>query len=163
MPRLKLPFAQESAGETHGGDPFACSLYKMLPAAVQELTKQSVYLLEYLHTVPVNEVGIPQFIPAPTPKLKDTPSLNLIYPVEGGIFTHVVEDPEGGRSYYISVEPKLSSGRSEDELMQQLDVELLNHVGDFEGVDSSEDQKRVLEDIVDKIFVQEKTGGVGAR
>ncbi len=79
----------------------------MLPKPMQESTQESVYLLEYLHTIPLGEVGMPEYYPKLTGKLRDKKKKNLIYPISGGLFVHIMEDPEGGRAFYISVEPRL--------------------------------------------------------
>ena len=59
MSKITLPFEVEEAEGKHEGDPFACTLYKMLPEPMQEQTKEAVYPLEYLHMIPVNQFGIP--------------------------------------------------------------------------------------------------------
>lgn len=151
MAVMTFPFALEDSAEAHGGDPFACTLYKMLPKPMQETTKENVHLLEYLHMVPVNEVGIPEYYKELSGKLRDKKKLNLIYPVEGGIYIHVIQDPEGGRSFYIAIEPKLSGGRDEVELSGQIELALLDYAMDFEGVDTPEDRQEVLENIIEKI------------
>ena len=64
MPNVTMPFPIQTAEEAHNGDPFSCSLYKMLPEVMQTSTKDSVYLLEYLHTLPIKEIGLPEYHPA---------------------------------------------------------------------------------------------------
>ena len=55
MGAIMLPYEVEPTEETHGGDPFACTLYKMLPKKMQKTTRGAVHLMEYLHKVPVND------------------------------------------------------------------------------------------------------------
>ena len=164
MPTMTFPFTPEADSDIRGGgDPFACTLYKMLPKAMQATTRESVHLLEYLHTVPVNHVGIPEYYTKLSGKLKDKKNLNLIYPVEGGIFIHVMQDPEGGRSYYISIEPRLSAGLNEDELLRTIEIELLDYAMEFEDADTPEKQQEILERILDKIMVSQSTDESGLR
>lgn len=151
MAVMTFPFTLEDSAEAHGGDPFACTLYKMLPKPMQETTRENVHLLEYLHMVPVNEVGIPEYYKELSGKLRDKKKLNLIYPVEGGIYIHIVQDPEGGRSFYIAIEPKLSEGRDEGELSDQIELALLDYAMEFEGVETPEEKQEVLENIIGKI------------
>ena len=151
MPTMTLPFPVESKQEAHKGDPFSCSLYKMLPEAMQESTRESVYLLEYLHTIPIERVGIPEYHPRLSRELGDKETLNLVYPVEGGLYIHVIDDPEGGRGYYISIEPKLSPELDETKLVRRIEVQLLGHAAEFEDVDTQEQQRAVLERIFDRL------------
>ena len=151
MATMTFPFTPETAPEAHGGDPFSCSLYKMLPKQLQETLVQSVYVLEYLHTVPIGEVGLPEYYPEITGQLRDKSDLNLIYPVGGGLFVHIMDDPEGGRSFYISVEPKLSPELDEAKLVRQIEKELLNHAAEFEGAETPEERGQVLERLLDEI------------
>jgi len=110
MPGISLPYAVDGKSHAHGEDLFNCALYKMLPKPVQEISKTEVHLLEYMHMLPINETGIPEYFPKLSGKLRDKNKLNLIYPIEGGLFVHIMDDPKGGRSFYISIEPKLSPG-----------------------------------------------------
>ena len=54
-----LPFTGEGTNDQHGPGVEQCSLQRLLPPALQERTAQAPHLLEYLHQVPVAEVGIP--------------------------------------------------------------------------------------------------------
>ncbi|MCH8869678.1 MAG: type II/IV secretion system ATPase subunit [Chloroflexi bacterium] len=152
MIEIALPYEVEAGEDSHGGDPFACTLYKMLPKAMKLTTKQDVHLLEYLHKVPVNEVGIPEYYVELTRKLKDKKKLNLIYPVGNSIYIHVMDDPEGGRGYYIAVEPTLREHLNERELVHDVEMQLLNYAEDFESADSPEDLQEVFKAVLDKIM-----------
>ena len=99
MPELTLPFEVQSGLEAHEGDPFSCALYRMLPEPMQETARESVYLLEYLHTIPIESMGIPEYYPELSRGLEDLEEKNLIYPVEGGLYIHIVDDPVGDRGY----------------------------------------------------------------
>ncbi len=150
MPTTDLPFELVASDEVHNGDPFSCSLFRMLPEAIQETSRESVYLLEYLHSVPLETIGVPDFYPSLDRKLGDLDAKNLIYPVEGGLFTHVIDDPDGGRAYYISIEPRLSAGLDEAELARLMEVKLLGYAMEFDGVDTPEHRIEVLERIIDE-------------
>lgn len=152
MPNVTMPFPIQTVEEAHNGDPFSCSLYKMLPEVMQTSTKDSVYLLEYLHTLPIKEIGLPEYHPSPSRELGDMDSLNVIYPVEGGLFIHVINDPEGGRGYYISIEPRLSRDTDEAVLLHRTELELLNYAMEFEGTETPEEQRVVLERILDRLY-----------
>ncbi|MCH7786566.1 MAG: type II/IV secretion system ATPase subunit [Chloroflexi bacterium] len=161
MAVMTFPFTLEDSAEAHGGDPYACTLYKMLPKPMQETTRENVHLLEYLHMVPVNEVGIPEYYKQLSGKLRDKKKLNLIYPVEGGIYIHIIQDPEGGRSFYIAIEPKLSEGLDEAELSGRIELALLDYAMEFEGVETPEEKQEVLENIIGRICKTKSDNGGG--
>ena len=96
MPVMTLPFKIEDSDEAHNDDPFSCSLFKMLPEPMQESSVRSPYLLEYLHMLPVRDIGLPLYHATLTRQMGKVEQKNLIYPVEGGLFIHVIDDPEGG-------------------------------------------------------------------
>ena len=130
---------------------------------MQETTRENEHLLDYLHTIPVNQVGIPAFHSMLSNKLRDKRGLNLIYPVADGVFVHVIDDPEGGRSFYISIEPKLSSELDEAVLLRQIEVELVGYVTEFEDANTPKKQKEVLERLLDRICQQQPTDESGLR
>ena len=151
MGALMLPYEVEPAEESHGGDPFACTLYKMLPKKMQKSTRSAVHLLEYLHSVPVNDVGIPEYYATLDRKLKDKKNLNLIYPVAEGIFIHIMNDPEGGRAYYIAIEPRLSASIDEKEMVNRIESQLLDYADDFEDAETPEELNDAFIRVLEKI------------
>ena len=163
MATVSLPFTPEESTDMHEGDPYSCALFKMLPAAMQETTRECIYLLEYLHGIPLNEVGIPEYYRELTRKLRDKKDPNLIYPVGGELFIHIIADPDGGRTYYISIEPRLSEGLNEGELVRQIDRQLLGYAMDFEGADTAEQKSEVLETLLEKICAEQPTDESGLR
>ena len=120
------PYEIEESNEAHGGDPFACTLYKMLPEPMQQSSREDIYLLEYLHQVPVEKVGVPEYHAQLSGKLREKENKNLIYPVDGGLYVHIMDDPEGGRAYYIAVEPTMGSGDDDTTLMREIEMWLLD-------------------------------------
>ena len=163
MSKITLPFEVEEAEGKHEGDPFACTLYKMLPEPMQEQTKEAVYLLEYLHMIPVNQFGIPEYHPTLSRGLGDLDSTNLIYPVEGGLFVHVIDDPLGGRGYYIAIEPKLSNGMDEGEMVRSSEMALLDYAMEFEGAETAAEQTEVLERLLEQLYKTQTNDESGLR
>ena len=163
MPTAGYPYEADDSEGAHGGDPFACTLYKMLPQQMQQSTREDIYLLEYLHQIPVDKVGIPEYIPVLSGKLKDKKNLNLIYPVEGGLYVHVMDDPEGGRAYYIAVEPTLSSGNNGQKLMGEIETWLLDFSEEFDGADEPEQQREVLERLLERLTDDHQSDESGLR
>ena len=151
MSAITLPYKVEENAEAHGGDPYNCALFKMLPEPMQEETREYLYLLEYLHAIPIKELGIPEFYPKLSKGLGDKERINLIYPVEGGLFIHVIDDPDGGRKFYIAIEPKFAENRDEEKLVRKVEMEMLNYAMEFEGADTEQQKREVLEGILERI------------
>ena len=163
MAGVTFPYEVDTATEAHGGDPFACTLFKMLPKKMQATTKENVYLLEYLHQVPVNKVGIPEYYTELSGKLKDKKKINLIYPVDGGLYIHVMDDPEGGRGFYIAVEPTTGSEEGERKLMRQIESWLLDYAMEFEGAETVPEQREILERLLDMLNADAEDDSAGVR
>ncbi len=104
---VALPFEPEFIDE--GNDCYnnveSCALYRMLPANAREYVKDSPHLLEYLHILPVNTVGIPLFLSELKRDLKSMENPNIIYPVNDTTFIHIFPDPNDVRNWYIPIEP----------------------------------------------------------
>ena len=104
---VTLPFEPEYIDE--GNDCYnnveSCALYRMLPANAKDYVKESPHLLEYLHILPVNTVGIPLFLSELKRDLKSMENPNIIYPVNETTFIHIFPDPNDVRNWYIPIEP----------------------------------------------------------
>ncbi len=104
---VTLPFEPEYIDE--GNDCYnnveSCALYRMLPANAKDYVKASPHLLEYLHILPVNTVGIPLFLSELKKDLKSMENPNIIYPVNETTFIHIFPDPNDVRNWYIPIEP----------------------------------------------------------
>lgn len=104
---VTLPFEPEPIDE--GNDCYnnveSCVLYRMLPANARDYVKESPHLLEYLHILPVNTVGIPLFLSELKRDLKSMENPNIIYPVSETTFIHIFPDPDDVRNWYIPIEP----------------------------------------------------------
>ena len=104
---VTLPFEPEFIDE--GNDCYnnveSCALYRMLPANARDYVKASPHLLEYLHILPVNTVGIPLFLSELKGDLKSMENPNIIYPVNETTFIHIFPDPNDVRNWYIPIEP----------------------------------------------------------
>jgi flagellar protein FlaI len=137
-----LPFTGEGTNDQHGPGVEHCSLHKLLPPALQERTAEAPHLLEYLHQVPVGEVGIPEYYPELNRKLGDLKQPNLIYPVSGNLFVHIFPDPEDARNYYIAIEP--SSVGDLGPLLERLERRLMDYVEALERAETPEAKAEVL-------------------
>jgi flagellar protein FlaI len=137
-----LPFTSEGTNDQHGPGVEQCSLHRLLPPALQERTVQAPHLLEYLHQVPVGEVGIPEYYPELNRKLGDLKHPNLIYPVSDNLFVHIFPNREDARDYYIAIEP--SSVGDMRPLLEKLERRLMDYVEALERAETAEAKAEVL-------------------
>ncbi len=141
MPTLVLPFkdaaaAREGHAHEHNSE---CGLMRLLPAPVQAVCQKNSHLLEYLHTVPIEEIGVPQYIPQITRKAADLKIRNLIYPVSDEVFIHVWSGGNEERDLYVPVEPSLSV--TLDGKLREVEERLLDMASEFAEIET-EDQRR---------------------
>jgi len=149
-----LPFSRDNKADEHKKGFLECDLYKMLPAGLQEVTQVSPFLLEYLHMVPIAEVGLPQYYPKLERKLGDSKKLNLIYPVSDHIFIHILADKRDSRSNYIPVEPTLTYDL--EDLMREVEQRCIDVSDRLAQFDAEGDKQKQLLDYIDKIVAPGK-------
>jgi flagellar protein FlaI len=73
-------------------------------------------LLQYLHSLPLDEIGMPQYHQKLNRNLKSLKNRNLIYMVDDEILIHVLANTEDIRDHYIPIEPCLFG--NVDEIME---------------------------------------------
>jgi len=125
---VTLPFEPEFIDE--GNDCYnnveSCALYRMLPANARDYVKASPHLLEYLHILPVNTVGIPLFLSELKRDLKSMENPNIIYPVNETTFIHIFPDPNDVRNWYIPIEPSFL--HSVKEILPVIEARLIDMI-----------------------------------
>jgi len=90
MVEMVLPFPRENNIDNHGEGFHTCELYHKFSPELQQVTEQYPHLFEYLHWLPIDEVGIPRYFPKLTRKMENIKEPNIIYPLTEGIFAHVL-------------------------------------------------------------------------
>jgi len=158
MARTTLPFSMDNKSDKHETGFLECDLYKMLPSPLQKVTEASPFLLEYLHLVPIAEVGVPSYYPELSRKLGENKKPNIIYPVNDNVFVHILADSRDSRSNYIPVEPTLTIDL--DELMSEVEQRCIDLSDSLAHFDTEGDkQKQILEYIDKTIALDGKPGG----
>ena len=105
-------------------------MFKMLPPVFQEETKNNDFLMDYIHLIPVEEVGIPEFYEELARDLGEKKNPNLIYRIGGGLYVHIYPDPADSRDYYIAIEPGMFDSNAQ--LIEQMEDRLVDHVEELE-------------------------------
>jgi flagellar protein FlaI len=139
---MALPFDTVNNADSHEGGQARCPLHGLLPEPLRERADQAPHLMEYLHMVPIGEVGVPEFYPEVSRKLGDIDNPNLIYPVGEQLFVHIYPDPEDARDYYIPVEPTLIGGMGP--LISRVERRLLEYVDALSQAETEEAKAQVL-------------------
>ena len=150
MAQAVLPFKPPKVIHNHKGSIFQCPLFQQLPGPLRSQCEKEGHLLDYLHLLPVEKVGIPQYYNNLTAALEEIKYPNLIYPTEGGLFVHIYSDGQDSRNYYIAVEPSFSE--DVDDLLDAIEDRLLDFVDEMELADSQEKRKEALLHSIDQIL-----------
>ena len=69
---------QAKKGHSHQGGVDSCPVFRMLPPPLQSESKTNEYLLDYIHTLPVEKSGVPSYHPELDRKMGDIKDPNLI-------------------------------------------------------------------------------------
>lgn len=151
MPAGTLPFPVQE-GHSHRGNITTCPLFKLLPAPLQEESKNHEFLLDYIHLLPVDKVGIPEYYAELNRGLGDLKNPNLIYPVGDEVYIHIFPDESDSRDYYIAIEPGMT--QMIDGLMDDVENRLVDFVDQLDDLDGTQmDRGKVLRDILTKACV----------
>jgi flagellar protein FlaI len=150
---LNLPFeikpCPQHCGKECGAKLEKCPIYVKLPPELQEVCKENLHVLQYLLCLPEDGFGIPAYYEKITRALKGTKDPNLIYNVGGGVFVHVLANPEDIRDYYIAIEPSLVD--SQDETLDEIEERLTDYVEELEGIEDPKKRFEVIMGIVDRL------------
>ena len=128
-----------------------CPAFKMLPEPLQEESKDKGFLLDYLHAMPMDEVGIPEFVPALERSMSDLSKPNLIYPIKDGLYVHVYPDDSDIRNFYIAIEPGMMLDL--EDLMEEVEERLVDYVSELDdtAAGSQLDRSKILANILKQI------------
>lgn len=117
---------QVESCQRHPGE---CSLVDALPPEVKERCQKNPHLLQYLHTLPTREGGIPQYYAKVDRKMSTQKYRNLLYPVSESTVVHIWTVTGEERDLYIPVEP--SYGMVLEEALAKVEEQLLERAREF--------------------------------
>lgn len=160
MPEFELPFRMAASSETHE-DLEQCAMFRMLPPAMQQVCRTQSHVLEYLHRLPLEEIGIPQYYEELSRKLGDLKQRNLMYPVSDNVLVHVWSGTSGERDIYIPVEPIFSMDL--DQKLAQIENHLLHMADRFGEMDVREEREAALREVMSIICEVSESGTSSAR
>ena len=121
----------------------------MLPKKLRKACEEKPYLADYLHYVPMDEIGVPDYYPKVSRRLKDLEERNLIYPIEGDLFVHIYPNLGGERDYYVPIEPNTTLDLSD--LVLRLETRLLDWTEKIGAAETDEEKKEILLEVIEHI------------
>jgi flagellar protein FlaI len=152
---LHLPFeikaCPQDCGYVCGTKLEACPVFPQLPPEFQEVCKENLHLLQYVHMLPLDRIGVPKYFDKINRKLKGTKDPNIVYSVGGGVFIHIMANPEDIRDYYIAVEPSIID--AQNATLNTIEDRLADYVEELEGVADPSKRLEIIMKIVDRIVL----------
>jgi flagellar protein FlaI len=157
MPHVRVPFphTNETDEEHNEG---SCSVCRGLSPELRAEAVKYPHLNRYLHWVPMEEFGVPEYHEKLNRKLGEPDHPNIIYPVGNATFMHIFPDPQDPRNYCIPVEPII--GKDYSELMEKVEDELVDVVHKLKQPSTPEEQREVLLEALSLIAVLKGGNGV---
>ncbi len=145
---MALPFTIEAGarGEDCGGS--QCAVRSLLPDDLQERAEEAPHLMEYLHLMPIKDIGVPDYYDKLDRKLGDLDYRNLIYRIDDELFIHIYPDAQDARDYYVAIEPAMLE--DVQPLLKAIERNLLEYVEDLEAAETEEEKEQVLFRAVDE-------------
>ncbi|AAM06429.1 TPA: type II/IV secretion system ATPase subunit [Methanosarcina acetivorans] len=129
-----------------------CNLYKLLPPEMKAEVEKNLHLLEYLHILPIDTMGIPRYVSGIESKHGEIENPNLIYKVNDQIYVHIYPNKNDVRNFYIPIEPILLTGVGS--LIKELEARLVDHLTGIEfDPENLEEKERILKEALDDICV----------
>ncbi|CAJ35444.1 type II/IV secretion system ATPase subunit [Methanocella arvoryzae] len=146
-----LPFEANRKPVDHDhSDLNQCGIYRILPEEGKREAEKNPYLLDYLHMIPIDEIGMPKIYPKLDRKLGELKTPNLIYPAGDEIYIHIYPDMKDVRNYYIPVEQHFIVDIGP--YLPIVEERLVDMVAKFNPT-SLEERKEILRECLAKICV----------
>ncbi|HEX29556.1 TPA: secretion system protein E [Candidatus Poribacteria bacterium] len=156
MAQIQLPFTID--GSDNGSNSSAGSrLHSMLPRKLQKACDEYPYLADYLNCIPIDEIGVPDYYPALSRRLKDLEEPNLIYAAQEGLFVHIYPERASERDLYIPIEPHTTVNL--DGIVPEVERRLLDWTEKIGAAETAEAQQEKLLEAIDHIV--STNGGKG--
>ena len=137
MPSILLPFNINPDARSREYD--GTGIFNRLDEPMREACEKNPHLAHYISLLPIEKTGIPEFLVKPSRADNDRDTKNIIYPVSGDIFIHMLSGQDGERDDYIPIEPGMSQDLGE--ILDNIEEKLLNIADDLSDA-STDDEKR---------------------
>jgi archaeal flagellar protein FlaI len=149
MALMQMPFAPKADGGAKCDHGPGCSLKAVLPKPLRSECDKNVFLSEYLHLVPLDQIGIPKYYAKLSRNLSFLERRNLIYPIDNGLYVHIYPNDRGERDTYIPIEPHLTVNL--DKILPRVEEKLLEWVELIGSAQTEEEKRAALLKAIDAI------------
>jgi flagellar protein FlaI len=140
MPVVKIPFEEVKVPSTHTAK--SCSQCNSLPEALREQAMEHEHFARYMHMIPTEEFGWPEYVTELNRKMGENRTPNYIYPVGKATFQHVYPDTADARNWLIPIEPVV--GRDYRPLMEEVEDRLIDVVHKYQQPAGPDEQRELL-------------------
>lgn len=148
MCAIRIPFELQEVQETDE-QLTSCAMFKTLSQPMQEFCAVNTHVLKYLHMLPVDKIGVPEFLPTISRAQKGLAHKNLLYPVSEDTVIHVLSGNGEERDLYIPIEP--SFGMDLSEKLIEIEERLLDRADEFADAETPEKRRKALSEVIDDI------------
>ena len=131
------------------GSATATDRHAVLSPELQRESEKHIHLKRYLSTLPMDDIGVPEYRRSLTPDDNLSGERNLIYPVNKEVLIHIYPGIAGDRDCYVPVEP--DCGPEVTDLLRQVDEQLAVDIDQLEALASSESKEQGLLDCLDRV------------
>lgn len=122
-----------------------------LPQPLQDIARTHPFLFDYVRALPLDDIGIPTYVPKLSRAMSKLKQRNLIYPTnDDDLFIHIYPNPRDARDIYIPIEPPLVTHLNG--LVQQLEDQLLEKAETIGNATESEREQALIA-AIDQICV----------
>ncbi len=146
---FELKPCPQSCGHECGANLPDCPTYRTLPGEFQTKCGENLHLLRYMHALPLEEIGMPNYHATLSRGMKGTKNINLIYPTSGETFVHILANPEDIRDYYIPVEPSVAEDL--DGKLDEIETGVADSVEELEGIRDEGERVEAILDLMDRM------------
>ncbi len=154
MAHTVLPFASDHSYAAE-------KLLPKLPKALAKACIAAPYLLEYLRSLPLDTLGIPDYYEKPSRALADLRYRNLIYPTKEGLFVHIYPDTSGARDHYVAIEPDIMADIQT--LLPKIEERLVAWAERIGAIEDKDEKRALLLKLVDTVTTTTRTASAGSR
>jgi archaeal flagellar protein FlaI len=140
--------------------PVQNDIFADIPADFQKAIDENPHLRAYLKTLPLSEIGMPQYSPELTRKMGDNKKPNLIYRAnKPGVFIHILFNRNLDRNYYIPIEPILDIDQTAR--MKALENKLLELGRKLKRINVEGDIEKQYLEQVNQVLTTSDQGKIG--
>jgi flagellar protein FlaI len=152
MAQTILPFYHDLRKLTRR---LSTGLLRRFPPELRQACEESSLLMEYVHHLPVDDIGLPDYYEKLSRSLQNLEVRNLIYPTGEDLFVHIYPDPTGARDLYIPIEP--ITVLSVDDVMPQIEERLIEWAEEIGRLEDEEEKKKLLLSLIDTLCTTKAT------